>query len=72
LAVKKKTFEQALNELEKINQALSAGELPLEKAVELYAEGVKTAAYCKGILDDAKLKIEELTPKKTVKADDDD
>ena len=35
------------------------GDIPLEKAVELYGEGVKLSAVCRKQLDEAKIKITE-------------
>ena len=41
---------------------LENGDLPLEKAVELYTEGVAAAAECKKQLDCAKLKLSKINP----------
>ncbi|MBP3380757.1 MAG: exodeoxyribonuclease VII small subunit [Ruminococcus sp.] len=38
---------------------LEKGDIPLEKAVELYGEGVKLSAVCRDQLDRAKIKITE-------------
>ncbi len=38
---------------------LEKGDIPLEKAVELYGEGVKLSAVCRKQLDEAKIKITE-------------
>ena len=38
---------------------LTKGEIPLEKAVELYGEGVKLSAVCKKQLSEAQIKITE-------------
>ncbi len=62
------TFEENLKRLEKIAEELEKGEIPLEKAVELYSGSVKIASMCRKQLDDAKIKITEdggnITPKK--------
>ena len=64
----KMTFEENLKRLEKIAEELEKGEIPLEKAVELYSRSVKIASMCRKQLDDAKIKIMEdggnITPKK--------
>lgn len=45
--------------LGKIVAELEKGDIPLEKAVELYGEGVKLSASCKKQLEEAKIKITE-------------
>ncbi len=45
--------------LGKIVAELEKGDIPLEKAVELYGEGVKLSALCKKQLEEAKIKITE-------------
>ena len=48
-----------MNELGRIVSELDKGDIPLEKAVQLYAEGVKLAASCRKQLDKAQIKITE-------------
>ena len=57
---KKKTFEDSLNELEEIAGELEAGDLPLEKAIAKYEQGVKAYKACRKFLDDARKRIEIL------------
>jgi len=57
---KKKTFEESLNELEEIAGELEAGDLPLEKAIAKYEQGVKAYKACRKFLDDARKRIEIL------------
>ena len=45
--------------LGKIVAELEKGDIPLEKAVEFYGEGVKLSALCKKQLEEAKIKITE-------------
>lgn len=45
--------------LGKIVAELEKGDIPLEKAVELYGDGVKLSALCKKQLEEAKIKITE-------------
>jgi len=52
-------FEENLAELSKIVQELEKGELPLDKAVELYENGLALSEKCKTELENAKLKITE-------------
>ncbi|MCM1006984.1 MAG: exodeoxyribonuclease VII small subunit [Ruminococcus flavefaciens] len=55
----KLTFEDNMIKLGKIVAELEKGDIPLEKAVELYGEGVKLSALCKKQLEEAKIKITE-------------
>jgi len=55
----KVTFEENLERLGKIVSELEKGDIPLEKAVELYGEGVKLSALCRKQLNEAQIKIEE-------------
>jgi len=52
-----KDFESALERLEAITDELELGEVKLEKAMELYSEGVEIAAYCNNILTASEKKI---------------
>lgn len=53
------TFEENLKKLAEIVSELEKGDVPLEKTVELYGEGVKISALCKNQLETAKIKITE-------------
>lgn len=55
----KVTFEDNMIKLGEIVAELEKGDIPLEKAVELYGEGVKLSALCKKQLEEAKIKITE-------------
>lgn len=55
----KVTFEDNMIKLGKIVAELEKGDIPLEKAVELYGDGVKLSALCKKQLEEAKIKITE-------------
>ena len=55
----KTTFEDSMTKLSKIVTELEKGDIPLEKAVELYGDGIKAAAVCRKQLDEAKIKITE-------------
>ena len=54
------TFEQALERLEKIVQALQDGGLTLEESIALYEEGMGLARICNERLNAADLKITQL------------
>jgi len=66
----KKTFEQALKELEQIVQDLESGDLPLEKAIKKFEEGVALSKFCAEKLDDSEKKITILTQDAAGKATD--
>ena len=51
------SFEENMKKLSEIVSELEKGDIPLEKSVELYGEGVKLSALCKNQLDNAKIKI---------------
>lgn len=53
------TFEENMTKLSRIVSELEKGDIPLEKAVELYGEGVKAAALCRKQLDEAQIRITE-------------
>ena len=55
----KKGFEENLKMLGDIVSELEKGDIPLEKAVDLYGEGVKLSAICRKQLDEASIKITE-------------
>ena len=53
----KKTYEQALKQLEQIVQDLEQGEMPLEKAIKKFEEGIQLSKYCTEKLDESEKKI---------------
>lgn len=53
------SFEENMKRLGTIAAELEKGDIPLEKAVELYGEGIKLSAVCRNQLDQAKIKITE-------------
>lgn len=53
-------FEDSLERLEKIVNELEKGELPLEKSLALFEEGVQLSNSCRKELDAAEGKIEIL------------
>jgi exodeoxyribonuclease VII small subunit len=54
------TFEGALKRLEKIVSDLESGDVPLEKSMELYEEGMKLSKFCLTTLDNAEAKLKKL------------
>jgi exodeoxyribonuclease VII small subunit len=57
---KAKSFEESLSSLERIVKQLESGELPLERALELFEEGVILARHCQSQLEEAERKVELL------------
>ncbi|HYE75367.1 MAG TPA: exodeoxyribonuclease VII small subunit [Blastocatellia bacterium] len=57
---KELSFEESLGTLEKIVAQLESGELPLERALELFEEGVGLARRCQTQLEEAERKVELL------------
>ena len=53
----KKTFEMAMKQLEQIVQELETGDMPLEKAIKKFEEGIQISKYCSGKLDASEKKI---------------
>ncbi len=56
------TFEEAFAELEETVRKLEAGGLTLEESLALYERGQALAARCSALLDQAELKVRQLTP----------
>ena len=54
---RKKTFEQALEELETIVKEMEQGNLPLEQAVQKYEQGVKQSKFCLDLLEKTEQKM---------------
>jgi exodeoxyribonuclease VII small subunit len=54
------SFEDAFLELEFAIDALQDGQLPLERALYYYQEGMKLTQYCNELLQKAELSVQEL------------
>ncbi len=55
------TFESAMERLEEIVDALDDGSSPLDKALDLFTEGVSLVKFCNKKLDEAEQKVRLLT-----------
>lgn len=55
------SFEQAFSELEELVMALETGEQDLDGSVALFERGQALASHCAELLDQAELKIQQLT-----------
>ena len=59
-ASKKFNLEKALNDLENLVEELESGDLPLEKAMEKFEDGIKLTRGCQTALKEAEQKVEIL------------
>lgn len=57
----KKTFEESMKQLEEIVEELESGNLPLEKTLKKFEEGVKLSKACNKKLDEIEQKVTILT-----------
>ena len=55
-----KTFEASLEALEQIVHELERGDLPLEKSLELFEDGIRLSRQCQERLNQAERRIEVL------------
>jgi exodeoxyribonuclease VII small subunit len=58
--LKAKSFEEAFSELEAAVAALQDGQMPLERALHYYEEGMKLAQHCNDLLEKAELRVQQL------------
>lgn len=54
------SFEDAFTQLEAAVAALQDGQLPLERALDYYEQGMKLARHCQSLLEQAELRVEQL------------
>jgi exodeoxyribonuclease VII small subunit len=57
------SFEACLDELEQVVKQLEAGDLPLERALELFERGMGLSETCRKQLEDAETRVEMLIRK---------
>ena len=55
------TFEQSLARLDEIVKAMEKGDVPLEKTLALFEEGTALAANCNRLLDEAEMRVVQVT-----------
>lgn len=60
-SIKELSFEQALKELETIVRGLESGQVDLEKSIVDYTRGAQLKDHCLTKLNEAKLKVEQIT-----------
>ena len=54
------TFEEAFEQLETAVEALQDGQMPLERALHYYEEGMKLTQHCNDLLEKAELRVQQL------------
>ena len=54
---KKKTFEKAMEQLEQVVADLETGDIPLDKALQKFEEGMALSKYCADRLDETEKKV---------------
>ena len=58
--LEKLTFEEAMQELEKLVDSLDKGDVSLDEAITAYDRGSQLKDYCQKKLYDAKMKVETI------------
>lgn len=54
------TFEQALDKLEEIVEALEQGNVPLDQSITYYERGEELRKHCRKLLSAAESKVEKI------------
>lgn len=54
------SFEQAFNRLKDVVAALEQADLPLDRALALFEEGIRLSRICKSRLDEAEGRVQQL------------
>ena len=54
------SFEEAVEQLKTTTEELEQGKLSLDRAMELYENGMELAKYCFELLNKAEIKIQEI------------
>ncbi len=57
------SFEASLDELQKVVKELEAGDLPLERSLELFEKGMALSETCRKQLENAETRVEMLIRK---------
>lgn len=72
------SFDHAIKKLESIVSSLEGGDLPLEKSLDAFEEGMGLAKVCEAKLNEASARVEKImkdlggTEKRVALADDDE
>ncbi|MCZ2073684.1 MAG: exodeoxyribonuclease VII small subunit [Bryobacterales bacterium] len=57
------SFEAGLEQLEAVVKELEGGDLPLDRALELFEQGMRLSQTCRKQLEEAETRVEILTRK---------
>ncbi|SDL62816.1 exodeoxyribonuclease VII small subunit [Sediminibacillus halophilus] len=60
MSEKEISFEEAMKQLEEIVEKLEEGEVPLEKAINYYQEGMKLSKLCSDKLSNVEEQMEKI------------
>jgi exodeoxyribonuclease VII small subunit len=55
------SFEQAIEQLNQIVSRIEQGQVPLQESLEQYEKGMTLIQHCRGILQDAEKRIEQIS-----------
>lgn len=58
------SFEQAIKKLTEIVSKIEDGQISLEQSLTQYEQGMELIKYCRGVLQKAEKKIEEISKEK--------
>lgn len=53
-------IDEDIKKLDEISKRMEGGDLPLEKAMELFNDGIQLVRKCSKALQDAELKVKEI------------
>ena len=60
LPIEELSYEQAMEQLEKIVEILESNELSLDLSIKLFERGQQLANHCTNLLDNTELKIKQI------------
>lgn len=60
MGTKSINLEKSIDDLEKLVEELESGDLPLEKAMKKFEDGIKLTRRCQAALQEAEQKVEVL------------
>lgn len=63
MAAPKENFEKSVKKLEEIVEKMEEEDLPLDKSLKLFEDGIKQARFCEEKLSEAEGKVEKLIQK---------
>lgn len=66
LPIQQLSYEQAFHQLEEIVGRLEADEHALDQALALYERGQALARYCAALLDQAELRVQQLSAEELI------